>query len=99
MQTWVRTLIAIALALTNQRIALAELALMIAHARQDRTGLHTKKQVTWAWSQLGKQFPNSCGGSQEPFLGAIRRRELMLHFSSCKPASSAFQELFLRSRH
>jgi hypothetical protein len=38
----------------EQRIALAELVLMIAHARQDRTGLHTKKQVAWAWSQLGR---------------------------------------------
>lgn len=38
----------------EQRIAIAELALMVAHARQDRTGLHTPRQVAWAWSQLGR---------------------------------------------
>jgi hypothetical protein len=38
----------------EQRIAVAELALMVAHARQDRTGLHTKAQIGWAWSQLGR---------------------------------------------
>jgi hypothetical protein len=38
----------------EQRIAVAELALMVAHARQDRTGLHTPRQVAWTWSQLGR---------------------------------------------
>ena len=38
----------------NQRIALAELALMIAHARREGTGIHTKKQVAWAWSILSQ---------------------------------------------
>jgi hypothetical protein len=38
----------------NQRIAIAEMALVVAHARRDRTGLHTKKQIGWAWSQLGR---------------------------------------------
>ena len=38
----------------EQRVAIAELALMVAHARQDRTGIHTPKQVAWAWSQLGR---------------------------------------------
>lgn len=37
----------------EERIAIAELALMVAHAKGDRTGLHTPKQVAWAWSQLG----------------------------------------------
>lgn len=38
----------------KQRIAIAELALMVAHAHGDRTGIHTPKQVAWAWSQLGR---------------------------------------------
>lgn len=38
----------------EQRIAVADLALLVAHARQDRTGLHTPRQVAWAWSQLGR---------------------------------------------
>jgi hypothetical protein len=38
----------------EQRIAIAELALMVAHARRDRTGIHTPKQIAWAWSQLGR---------------------------------------------
>jgi hypothetical protein len=37
-----------------QRIALAELALMVAHSRRDPTGIHTPKQVAWAWLQLGR---------------------------------------------
>lgn len=35
-----------------QRITLAELALLVAHARRERTGIHTERQVAWAWSQL-----------------------------------------------
>lgn len=38
----------------EQRIALAELCLMIAHARNEQTGLHTAKQVAWAWGMLAK---------------------------------------------
>ena len=38
----------------EQRIAIAELALKVAHRRGDRTGIHTPKQVAWAWSQLGR---------------------------------------------
>lgn len=38
----------------EQRIAIAELALKVAHTRGDRTGIHTPKQVAWAWSQLGR---------------------------------------------
>ncbi|MGN6517666.1 MAG: hypothetical protein ACTHLR_17710, partial [Rhizomicrobium sp.] len=36
----------------EQRKAVAELALTIAHSRRDQTGLHTPAQVGWAWSQL-----------------------------------------------
>ena len=36
----------------EQRIALAELAIKVAHARQQRMGLFTPKQIAWAWSQL-----------------------------------------------
>lgn len=36
----------------DQRIALAELVLLVAHKRGDRTGLHTPRQVAWAWGQL-----------------------------------------------
>jgi hypothetical protein len=39
---------------TEQRIAIAELALIVAFARQSRPGLRTKKQVAWAWSQLAR---------------------------------------------
>jgi len=38
----------------SQRIALAELALLVAHAKRDPTGLHTPKQVAWAWSMLSQ---------------------------------------------
>jgi hypothetical protein len=38
----------------EQRIAIAELALKVAHTRGDRTGIHTPKQVAWTWSQLGR---------------------------------------------
>jgi hypothetical protein len=38
----------------DQRIALAELALMVAHAKREATGLHTAKQVAWAWSILSQ---------------------------------------------
>lgn len=38
----------------EQRISIAELALKVAHTRGDRTGLHTPKQIAWAWSQLGR---------------------------------------------
>jgi hypothetical protein len=38
----------------EQRISIAELALKVAHTRGDRTGIHTPKQVAWAWSQLGR---------------------------------------------
>lgn len=36
----------------EQRVAVAELALHVAHVRQDTTGIHSAKQVAWAWSQL-----------------------------------------------
>jgi hypothetical protein len=36
----------------EQRIAVAELALLVAHRRNDPTGIHTPKMVGWAWSQL-----------------------------------------------
>lgn len=32
--------------------AIADVALFVAHKRQQPTGLHTKKQVAWAWSQM-----------------------------------------------
>lgn len=38
----------------EQRIALAEVAMLIAHARRDQTGLHTPRQVAWGWAQLNK---------------------------------------------
>jgi len=38
----------------EQRIVLADLCLLVAHARQEPTGLHTAKQIQWAWSQLSK---------------------------------------------
>lgn len=38
----------------EQRRALAELTLMVAHKRQEPTGLHTKGMIGWAWSQLGR---------------------------------------------
>lgn len=36
----------------EQRKAIAELALMVAHRRREPTGLHTPAQIGWAWSQL-----------------------------------------------
>ena len=36
----------------DQRIAVADVALLIAHARRDQTGLHTARQVAWGWAQL-----------------------------------------------
>lgn len=36
----------------EQRIAIADLVLMVAHAKQTPTGIHRAKQVGWAWSQL-----------------------------------------------
>lgn len=36
----------------EQRKALAELAVFVAQKSSDRIGLHTAKQVAWAWSQL-----------------------------------------------
>lgn len=36
------------------RIALAELGLMVAHSRRDATGVHTPKQVAWAWLELSR---------------------------------------------
>jgi hypothetical protein len=39
---------------TQQRIAMAELALMVSQSRQERTGLFTKRQIAWAWSQLSR---------------------------------------------
>lgn len=36
----------------EQRVAVAELALHITHARRDQPGLHSPKQIGWAWSQL-----------------------------------------------
>jgi hypothetical protein len=36
----------------EQRIAVAELTIKVAHARQQRMGLFTPKQIAWAWSQL-----------------------------------------------
>lgn len=38
----------------DQRIAIAELALLVAHSRRDPTGIHTPRMVGWAWSQLQK---------------------------------------------
>ncbi|MEO6396644.1 MAG: DEAD/DEAH box helicase [Devosia sp.] len=37
----------------EQRVTLADIVLQVAHARQDSVGIHTAKQVAWAWSQLG----------------------------------------------
>ncbi|BDL41827.1 DEAD/DEAH box helicase [Methylorubrum sp. GM97] len=44
----------------QQRKALAEFVLHIAHARRDTPGLHSAAQVGWAWSQLGQihTFPS-----------------------------------------
>lgn len=36
----------------EEMIAIASLALFIAHKKRQPTGVHTKKQVAWAWSQL-----------------------------------------------
>lgn len=38
----------------TQRIALAELALMVAHGRNVAIGIHTARQVAWSWEQLRK---------------------------------------------
>jgi hypothetical protein len=38
----------------DQRKAVAELALMVAHKRNNPTGLHTKGMIGWAWSQLDR---------------------------------------------
>lgn len=44
----------------DQRIAIAELALLVSHSRREQTGIHTSRQVGWAWSQLLqiKSLPN-----------------------------------------
>lgn len=39
----------------EQRIAIAELVLLVAHARREPTGLHTPRQIAWGWSQLQYQ--------------------------------------------
>jgi hypothetical protein len=36
----------------EQRIAVAELALLVAHRRNEPTGVHTPRMIGWAWSQL-----------------------------------------------
>lgn len=36
----------------DEMIAVAGIALFIAHKRRQPTGVHTKKQVAWAWNQL-----------------------------------------------
>jgi hypothetical protein len=38
----------------EQRKAVAELALIVAHSRRDPVGLHTKALIGWAWQQLGR---------------------------------------------
>lgn len=38
----------------DQRVAIAELGLMVAHSKREATGLHTPKQVGWAWSMLSQ---------------------------------------------
>ena len=38
----------------EQRKAVAELALMVAHSRRDPTGIHTPPMIGWAWSQLNR---------------------------------------------
>ena len=38
----------------QQRQVAAELCLLVAHKRRDPTGVHTFKQVAWAWAQLGQ---------------------------------------------
>ena len=38
----------------EQRKAVAELALMVAHERKDQTGVHTPAMIGWAWSQLNR---------------------------------------------
>jgi hypothetical protein len=38
----------------EQRKAVAELALMVAHKRNDPTGVHTAPMIGWAWSQLNR---------------------------------------------
>jgi helicase-like protein len=44
----------------EQRKAVAELALVVAHSRNDPTGVHTPGMIGWAWSQLShvKTLPN-----------------------------------------
>jgi hypothetical protein len=39
---------------SEQRKAVADLALVVAHNRQEQTGLHSKAMIGWAWSQLGR---------------------------------------------
>lgn len=36
----------------DQQITLAELVLFVAHQRREQTGIHTPRQVGWAWGQL-----------------------------------------------
>jgi hypothetical protein len=38
----------------EQRKAVAELALIVAHGRNEPTGVHTPAMIGWAWSQLGR---------------------------------------------
>lgn len=38
----------------EQRKAVAELALIVAHKRNDPTGIHTPAMIGWAWSQLNR---------------------------------------------
>jgi hypothetical protein len=38
----------------EQRKAVAELALMVAHRRNEPTGVHTPGMIGWAWSQLNR---------------------------------------------
>lgn len=38
----------------EQRIAIAELVVIAAQGRRDQTGIHTARQIGWAWSQLAQ---------------------------------------------
>lgn len=65
-----------------QRIAAADLLLYVAHKRRETTGLHTPKQVAWAWSQLN--YHQSMPSFLSWFVGT---------FDGERPIDAAFQFL------
>lgn len=59
----------------DQRIAIAELVLMVAYAKRTPTGIHTPKQIGWAWSQL-LFFKSSMSGFLKWFAGTFFKDDI-----------------------